>query len=358
MRRRLVWALATALAAADQAADPAKPLTLELRVFNGIDEVTAETRATIHRAGDRGEPLLHASSADGRVEVRLAPGIYDVQAIHEREGRVLNIRWANRLVVMPYPDEPGHHLEVINFRNGFGALQIRATGGGQPDVALVRAGQTRQAGGGAVDQIDLSSLRRARRLVRPAGSRPRPVGLASRRRRPARPHAFVGDSLMPSLSDAELIQRLLLAAFLGGLIGLEREWRNKDAGLRTNILIAIGSAVFTLMSIELTDARTGDTSRVAAQIVTGIGFLGAGAIMRTDAGIQGLTTAATIWVNAAVGVAAGGGESHLAVITTVITLGVLLVLQPIEKIHRLPERRAEENRAGSRGVTRRSTHLT
>jgi putative Mg2+ transporter-C (MgtC) family protein len=136
---------------------------------------------------------------------------------------------------------------------------------------------------------------------------------------------------MPSLSDAELIQRLLLAAFLGGVIGLEREWRNKDAGLRTNILIAIGSAVFTLMSIELTDARTGDTSRVAAQIVTGIGFLGAGAIMRTDAGIQGLTTAATIWVNAAVGVAAGGGEFHLAVITTVITLGVLLVLQPIEK---------------------------
>jgi putative Mg2+ transporter-C (MgtC) family protein len=136
---------------------------------------------------------------------------------------------------------------------------------------------------------------------------------------------------MPSLSDADLIQRLLLAALLGGVIGLEREWRNKDAGLRTNILIAIGSAVFTLMSIELTDARTGDTSRVAAQIVTGIGFLGAGAIMRTDAGIQGLTTAATIWVNAAIGVAAGGGEFHLAVITTVITLGVLLVLQPIEK---------------------------
>lgn len=136
---------------------------------------------------------------------------------------------------------------------------------------------------------------------------------------------------MPSLSDAELIQRLLLAALLGGLIGLEREWRNKDAGLRTNILIAIGSAVFTLMSIELTDARTGDTSRVAAQIVTGIGFLGAGAIMRTDAGIQGLTTAATIWVNAAIGVAAGGGETHLAVITAVITLAVLLVLQPIEK---------------------------
>jgi putative Mg2+ transporter-C (MgtC) family protein len=136
---------------------------------------------------------------------------------------------------------------------------------------------------------------------------------------------------MSTLSDAELIQRLLLAALLGGLIGLEREWRNKDAGLRTNILIAIGSALFTLMSIELTDGSNGDASRVAAQIVTGIGFLGAGAIMRTDAGIQGLTTAATIWVNAAVGVAAGGGEYHLAFIATGVTLAVLLALQPIEK---------------------------
>ena len=87
---------------------------------------------------------------------------------------------------------------------------------------------------------------------------------------------------MTSLSDWELTQRLLLAAVFGAALGVEREWRNKDAGLRTNILIAIGSALFTLMSIELTDAKTGDTSRVAAQIVTGIGFLGAGAIMRTE----------------------------------------------------------------------------
>ena len=136
---------------------------------------------------------------------------------------------------------------------------------------------------------------------------------------------------MASLSDLELSIRLLLAAFLGGILGAEREWRNKEAGLRTNILIAIGSALFTLMSIELTDGKTGDTSRVAAQIVTGIGFLGAGAIMRTNGGIQGLTTAATIWVNAAIGVAAGGGEYHLAVIATIITLAVLLALQPIEK---------------------------
>ena len=91
------------------------------------------------------------------------------------------------------------------------------------------------------------------------------------------------DTMTPLSPMCELIQRLLLAALLGGVIGLEREWRKKAAGLRTNILIAIGSALFTLMSIELTDAATGDTSRVAAQIVTGIGFLGAGAIMRTDA---------------------------------------------------------------------------
>jgi putative Mg2+ transporter-C (MgtC) family protein len=136
--------------------------------------------------------------------------------------------------------------------------------------------------------------------------------------------------MTPPLSDIELTQRLLLAALLGALLGLEREWKHKDAGLRTNILIAIGSALFTVMSIELTDAK-GDPSRVAAQIVTGIGFLGAGAIMRTNGNVQGLTTAATIWVNAAVGVAAGGGEYHLAFIATAVTLVVLLLLEPIEK---------------------------
>ena len=134
-----------------------------------------------------------------------------------------------------------------------------------------------------------------------------------------------------TLPNTELIERLLLAALLGGILGLERETRNKSAGLRTNILIAIGSALFTLMSIELSDPRAADPGRVAAQIVTGIGFLGAGAIMRTDAGIHGLTTAATIWVNAAVGVAVGGGEYHLAIIATVVTLAVLLVLVPLEK---------------------------
>ncbi len=132
------------------------------------------------------------------------------------------------------------------------------------------------------------------------------------------------------LPDTELIQRLLLAALLGGVLGFERELRQKSAGLRTNTLIAIGSALFTLMSYELADAAGADPSRVAAQIVTGIGFLGAGAIMRTDSGVYGLTTAATIWVNAAVGVAVGGGEYHLAFIATGITLVVLLLLHPLE----------------------------
>lgn len=138
--------------------------------------------------------------------------------------------------------------------------------------------------------------------------------------------------MTPTLSDLELTQRLVTAALLGAILGLEREWKNKEAGLRTNILITIGSALFTLMSIELTDGKTGDTSRVAAQIVTGIGFLGAGAIMRTNGGIQGLTTAATIWVNAAIGIAVGGGEYHLAFIATAVTLGVLLLLPRLETL--------------------------
>ena len=137
---------------------------------------------------------------------------------------------------------------------------------------------------------------------------------------------------MTPLPDSELIRRLLTAALLGALLGFEREMRQKSAGLRTNILIAIGSALFTLMSFEMADSEGSDPSRVAAQIVTGIGFLGAGAIMRTGSGVQGLTTAATVWVNAAVGVAAGGGEYHLAFIAAGVTLAALLVLEPLESV--------------------------
>jgi len=152
------------------------------------------------------------------------------------------------------------------------------------------------------------------------------------------------------MSDLELIERLLLSAGLGAVLGLEREWRQKYAGLRTNILIALGSTLFTVMSIDLSDAAGGDPTRVAAQIVTGIGFLGAGAIMRTGVGIRGLTTAAMIWVNAAIGVAVGGGEYRLAVIATGVTLTVLVLLNPVERwIDRLTPKRPAPAPPPSRG---------
>ena len=127
----------------------------------------------------------------------------------------------------------------------------------------------------------------------------------------------------------DLAWRLLLAAGLGAAVGLEREYRQKPAGLRTNILIAVGSALFTILSLQMTQG-VGDTSRVAGQIVTGIGFLGGGAILRSGDSIHGMTTAATIWVNAAIGVAAGTGQFVLAAFATALTLVVLAVLPPIE----------------------------
>ena len=146
---------------------------------------------------------------------------------------------------------------------------------------------------------------------------------------------------MTSLTDTELIQRLVLAAVIGGLIGAERELRRKSAGFRTNILIALGAAIFTMASITLAPAG-GDPTRIAAQIVTGIGFLGAGAILHNRDGVHGLTTAATVWVNAALGIAAGGGQYRLAIIGGAIVLGVLLVLGPIEAAIELKAGRARE----------------
>ena len=121
--------------------------------------------------------------------------------------------------------------------------------------------------------------------------------------------------------------RLLAAAGLGGAIGVEREIRHKPAGLRTNMLIAVGSALFTVLSIQMGGDSVG---RITAQIVTGIGFIGAGAIMRSGENVHGITTASTIWVNAGVGMAAGSGQYGTALVATVITLLVLVVLPPVE----------------------------
>src|SRR5881397_273893 len=107
--------------------------------------------------------------------------------------------------------------------------------------------------------------------------------------------------------DLTIALRLLLAAILGALIGLEREIHDHPAGMRTHLLVSLGSAGFTALSIYAFPAPGADPARVAAQIVTGIGFLGAGAILKQGVTIHGLTTAASLWVVAAVGMAAGAG---------------------------------------------------
>ncbi len=131
-----------------------------------------------------------------------------------------------------------------------------------------------------------------------------------------------------TLSTSQIVLRLLLAAGIGALLGLEREMRRKSAGFRTNILIALGACVFTIVGMSF---PSGDPSRVTAQIVTGIGFLGAGAIMHSGNTVHGMTTAAMIWVNAALGAAVGLGHFRLALIASGLTLGVLLILAPLER---------------------------
>lgn len=131
-----------------------------------------------------------------------------------------------------------------------------------------------------------------------------------------------------ALPDSQIVLRLLLAAAIGGLLGAEREVRRKSAGFRTNILIAVGACLFTLVGMAF---PSGDPSRVTAQIVTGIGFIGAGAILHSGDTIHGMTTAAMIWVNAALGAAAGLGQFRLATIGGAITLAVLLILAPLER---------------------------
>jgi putative Mg2+ transporter-C (MgtC) family protein len=139
---------------------------------------------------------------------------------------------------------------------------------------------------------------------------------------------------MPELSLAELALRIGLAAALGAAIGLERELREREAGLRTHLLVSLGAALFTLVSAYAwTDwsfsNRSGivfDPTRIAAQIVTGVGFLGAGAIIRHGLNVRGLTTAATLWTVAAIGMAVGAGYYWAAILTTVV---VLVTLWPL-----------------------------
>ena len=158
-------------------------------------------------------------------------------------------------------------------------------------------------------------------------------------------------SSIPALGGWDALLRLTFACALGGVIGFERELRDREAGIRTHLLVSLGSALFTIVSAYgfhefLTNGGNivrADPSRIAAQIVTGIGFLGAGAIIREGLSIRGLTTAATLWVVAAIGMACGAGYYWPAAAATVLTL---IALWPLRLLayHLIDRIKPEENR--------------
>ena len=149
---------------------------------------------------------------------------------------------------------------------------------------------------------------------------------------------------METFFNADFIIRLFMALILGFALGLERELTNKYAGLRTHILVCLGACIFTLISIYgfptyapgdnvIVNNATGirDTSRVAAQIVTGIGFIGAGTVLRNGPMVFGLTTAATLWISASIGMACGAGIFDIAIIATVLSVAVLTLIRIFER---------------------------
>jgi uncharacterized membrane protein YhiD involved in acid resistance len=127
-----------------------------------------------------------------------------------------------------------------------------------------------------------------------------------------------------------IVGRLLLAALLGGLVGLERSLRHKPAGLRTMMLIAVGSTLYTIISYEAAGSFGGDHTRIAAQIIPGIGFIGAGVVIRDAGSVTGITSAATIFIMASVGMAVGAGLPITAVFTTLLLLTALEILGTFE----------------------------
>jgi len=132
-----------------------------------------------------------------------------------------------------------------------------------------------------------------------------------------------------AVAVSSTLARLMVAAFLGGIIGLERQHRHKPAGLRTNMFICFGAAMFTVLSRDL-GANSGDYTRIASQIIPGIGFIGAGSILHSRGSVTGLTTAATMFVVASVGMAVGGGLYITAVFATVLLFISLALLGRIE----------------------------
>lgn len=131
------------------------------------------------------------------------------------------------------------------------------------------------------------------------------------------------------MPETEILVRVLVSFVIGGAIGFEREYLNKSAGFRTMIMICMGSCLFTIFSIMLANSTP---DRIASNIVTGIGFLGAGVIFKEDNRVKGLTTAAAIWVTAALGMGIGGGYYGISIAGAVLSLIALLILTKMEKV--------------------------
>ncbi|MEZ4885583.1 MAG: MgtC/SapB family protein [Chitinophagales bacterium] len=129
---------------------------------------------------------------------------------------------------------------------------------------------------------------------------------------------------------AEFGIRVLIAAIAGILIGFERQWHHKETGLRTNTLVSIGACIYVLLSFALTE-KSGDVTRIIGQVVTGVGFLGAGIIFREGISVHGLTSAATIWCSSAIGCLAGAGFYVETLVTTVIVVLVNSIFEPLDK---------------------------
>lgn len=138
------------------------------------------------------------------------------------------------------------------------------------------------------------------------------------------------------IENADILIRIIFAIILGSIIGLERELTNKSAGLRTQIMVCLGACMFTILSIHgfataVTLYPLGDPSRVAAQIITGIGFIGAGTVLRQGLTVTGLTTASTLWIVAAIGMACGCGKISIAVVSTLLSVAILVLIRIFER---------------------------
>lgn len=151
-----------------------------------------------------------------------------------------------------------------------------------------------------------------------------------------------------ALDWSDILTRIVAGVACGGLIGFERQWRARTAGLRTHALVSLGSTLFVIMGAYSFHGPGADPTRVAAQIVSGIGFLGGGVIMKQGASISGLNTAATLWASAAVGALAGGGLIWVGVAGTVVVIAANVLLRPVGRL--LDDRVGSVGREGNKEV--------